>query len=300
MNNTVQKASQDEVEIDLGEIVFVLLHKAAILIASLLAGAVLAFGVTKLLITPQYTASSMIYIFTKTTSITSLADLQIGSQLTVDFQTLGTSRPVVEQVIRELNLDTTYEELLSTITITNPTNSRILKISVENPDPQLAADISNAMAESLSDRVAEVLNTDKPSTVEQAVVPDKPSSPSTKKNTAIGALLGLVAAAAVVLLQHFMDDTIKNEEDVRKYLGLNTLAAVPLEHGAVRQGRITLPGARQHHRITDASAPSAAKAPSAPGKASAAPRAAAPAKAPARPSRPIDTAGAARKVNFDE
>jgi capsular polysaccharide biosynthesis protein len=299
MNNTVQKASQDEVEIDLGEIVFVLLHKAAILIASLLAGAVLAFGVTKLLITPQYTASSMIYIFTKTTSITSLADLQIGSQLTVDFQTLGTSRPVVEQVIRELNLDTTYEELLSTITITNPTNSRILKISVENPDPKLAADISNAMAESLSDRVAEVLNTDKPSTVEQAVVPDKPSSPSTKKNTAIGALLGLIAAAAVVLLQHFMDDTIKNEEDVRKYLGLNTLAAVPLEHSSVRQGRITLPGARQHHHH-GASAPSAAKAPSAPGKASAAPRAAAPGKAPARPSRPIDTAGAARKVNFDE
>lgn len=223
-------------EIDLGEVLFVLVRKAWLLGLCLLAGAVLAFGTTKLLITPQYTASSMIYIFTKTTSITSLADLQIGSQLTVDFQTLGTSRPVVEKVIEDLSLQTTYEQLLGTITITNPQNSRILKISVENPDPKLAAAISNAMASSLSNRVAEVLNTDKPSTVETAVVPKLPTSPSTSRNTAIGALLGLVTASAFVLLRHFLDTTIKSEEDVQKYLGLNTLAAVPLEHDTADKG----------------------------------------------------------------
>ena len=240
MSGGENKTTQEEMEIDLGEVLFVLLRKILWLLAGLAAGAVLAFGITKVLITPQYTASSMIYIFTKTTSITSLADLQVGSQLTVDFQTLGTSRPVVEKVIRELNLDATYEELLQTITITNPSNSRILKISVENPDPQLAADISNAMAESLSNRVAEVLNTDKPSTVEQAVVPQNPSSPSTTRNVAVGGLLGLVLVASFVLLQHFMDDTIKSEEDVRKYLELNTLASVPLEHSA---GKGLHPGA---------------------------------------------------------
>ena len=232
MNEIGTKPVSDEVETDLAEVLFVLWHRVLWLLAGLAAGAVLAFGVTKLLITPQYTASSMIYIFTKTTSITSLADLQVGSQLTVDFQTLGTSRPVVEKVISELNLDTTYEKLLDTITITNPSNSRILKISVENPDPQLAADISNAMASSLSNRVAEVLNTDKPSTVETAVVPEEPSSPSTGRNAAIGALLGLMAVAAAVLLQHFMDDSVKDNEDVEKYLALNTLASIPMEYTA--------------------------------------------------------------------
>lgn len=260
MSSGESKITQEEMEIDLGEVLFVLLRKILWLLAGLAAGVIISFGVTKILITPQYTASSMIYIFTKTTSITSLADLQIGSQLTVDFQTLGTSRPVVEKVIRDLNLDASYEELLKTITITNPSNSRILKISVENPDPRLAADISNAMADSLSSRVAEVLNTDKPSTVERAVVPSSPSSPNTLRNVAVGGLLGLVFVAAFVLLQHFMDDTIKSEEDVRKYLELNTLAAVPLEHaagksiypGAVRPPQNkSLPGQRKNRIRTD-------------------------------------------------
>lgn len=215
----------------------VLSHRLWLLLVCFLAGAAAAFGVTKFLITPKYTASSMIYVFTKTTSITSLTDLQIGSQLTVDFQTLGTSRPVVERVISKLNLDTTYDALIKTITIENPNNTRILKINVVNPDPKLAAAISNAMAESLGDRVAEVMSTSKPSTVEQAAVPLKPSSPNVPQNVGIGGLLGLLVAAAVVLCRHYMDDTIKTEEDVTKYLGIHTLAAIPLEHtGSEDQG----------------------------------------------------------------
>ena len=33
---------------------------------------------------------------------------------------------------------------------------------------------------------------------------------------------------AVVLLLFFMDDTIKNSDDVERYLGLSTLALIPL------------------------------------------------------------------------
>lgn len=231
MNTEPQKEqSPDYTEINLQEVFWVLLHKIWLLFVCCAVGAAAAFSVTKLLIKPKYTASSMIYIFTKTTSITSLTDLQIGSQLTVDFQTLGTSRPVVERVISNLNLDTTYEDLLKTIEIENPTNTRILKINAENQDPQLAAEISNAMAESLSDRVAEVMSTSKPSTVEQATVPTKPSSPNTAQNTIIGGLLGLLIAAAVILIRYFMNDMIQTEEDVTKYLGLNVLAAIPMEH----------------------------------------------------------------------
>jgi capsular polysaccharide biosynthesis protein len=187
----------------------------------------------------------MIYVFTKTTSITSLADLQIGSQLTVDFKTLGTSRPVVERVISKLSLNTTYEDLLKTVTIENPNNTRILKINVVNSDPKLAAAISNAMAESLSDRVAEVMSTSKPSTVEQAVVPKKPSSPNTVQNTVIGGLLGLLIAIIVVLSRYYMDDTIKTEEDITKYLGMNTLAAISLEHSGADSGK--------HQKVRDGS-----------------------------------------------
>ena len=82
----------------------------------------------------------------------------------------------MENVIEELNLDTTYEDLVKTISISNPADTRILKISVENPDAELAKDIANAMANATADRVAEVMSTDKPSIVEEAVISEYPSS----------------------------------------------------------------------------------------------------------------------------
>ena len=85
------------------------------------------------------------------------------------------------------------------------------------------------MTEAVKEQISEVMNTDKPNTVEKAIVPKLPSSPNVRKNTIMGGLLGAVAAAAVIILLHLMDDTIKNEEDVRKYLQLNTLASIPLE-----------------------------------------------------------------------
>lgn len=219
----------DEMEIDLLELFQVLLQKAWAIILCMVIGAGLAFGGTKMLLTPKYSASSQIYILTKTTSVTSLADIQMGAQLTVDFEVLAKSRPVVEEVIDELNLDYTYEELVGMITTLNPSDTRILKMTVENEDPNLAKEIANAMAEVTAERVAYIMTTDKPKIVEEAVTPEKPSSPSTVKNTALGGILGAVLAMGIIVIIYLMNDTIQTEEDVRKYLDLNTLAALPLE-----------------------------------------------------------------------
>ena len=219
----------DEMEIDLLELFQVLLQKAWVIILCMVIGAGLAFGGTKMLLTPKYSASSQIYILTKTTSVTSLADIQMGAQLTVDFEVLAKSRPVVEEVIDELNLDYTYEELVEMITTQNPSDTRILKMTVENEDPNLAKEIANAMAEVTAELVAYIMNTDKPKIVEEAVTPEKPSSQSTVKNTELGGILGAVLAMGIIVIIYLMNDTIQTEEDVRKYLDLNTLAALPLE-----------------------------------------------------------------------
>lgn len=223
-----EQIKDDEIEIDLMELFHVLLKNAWVLILCLVLGAAVTFGGTKLFITPQYEATSMIYILSKSTSISSYLDVQLGQQLTVDFETLATTRTVVENVINELELDTTYEQLIDDITVENPSGTQILKIKVKNPDPVLAKDISNAMSEATANRIAEVMMTDKPTIADVAVTPDHPVSPSTKRNTAIGGLLGMLAAAAYLVIRALMDDTIVDKDDVTKYLGLTTLAAIPL------------------------------------------------------------------------
>ncbi len=229
MNNELLNSYNQEDEIDFAELFFVLKRRLWLIIACAIAGAGITLAYTIFLIQPVYTSSSMIYIFSKTTSVTSAIDLQIGKQLTVDFEILAKSRPVLEKVISDLALDTTYEGLLSTITVENPTDSRIIKITVTNPDPQLACDIANTLADNLSARVAEVIDTTKPSSVENAVPATRPSSPSKTRNTALGGILGLLLSVAIVLVKHYSDMSLRDEDDVRKYLGLGTLASIPYE-----------------------------------------------------------------------
>ena len=221
--------SRNNDTIDLIEMAMVLLSKLWIIILCAVIG-LAGFGYwSYAMITPTYQARSMIYVYTKTTSITALTDLQIGTQLTNDFMVIGKSHEVIDEVISELDLDTSYESLCNTIQITNPSDSRILEISVINEDPVLAADISNTTANVLRQRISEVLDTEAPSVLEKAPVPTQKYAPNNTRNALKGGLIGGFLAAAIIILLYLMDDRIQNEQDVAKYLGLNTLAAVPYE-----------------------------------------------------------------------
>ena len=231
MNELKQLEAQrdDEIEIDLGEIFHLLLNKLWVIILCFIVGGVIAFGGTKLFLTPKYSASSMIYILTKTTSVTSLADIQMGSQLTADFEILATSRPVIEEVIEKLKLKYSYDELVAMIQTDNQTDTRILRFTVIDENAKEAKAIANELAEVTAERVAYVMSSDKPKIVEEAVVPKKASSPNTMKNTIIGALAVAFLAIGIIVIKYLVNDTVQNEDDIKKYLGLHMLAAIPTE-----------------------------------------------------------------------
>lgn len=216
-------------EIDLLEVANVIWQKIWAVIMCFVIGAVLFGGYTKMMVTPQYTATSMIYILGRTTSISSIDELQLSSALTADFTIMAKSRAVINGVIKEMDLNMTYDQLKNSVNITNPSDSHILQIEVTNPDPKLAKDISNTMANAVAENIASVMATDKPSIAEKAVTPGAPSSPNLMKNIAMGGLVGAALAVGLIVLGYVMDDTIKTEEDVRKYLQINTLASVSLE-----------------------------------------------------------------------
>jgi capsular polysaccharide biosynthesis protein len=92
----------DEIEIDLRELLFEMKKKIWFIIAGLLIGAAITGAYSKFLITPQYKSEAKLYVLSKETTLTSLADLQIGSQLTQDYMILVKSRTVTEKVISDL------------------------------------------------------------------------------------------------------------------------------------------------------------------------------------------------------
>lgn len=219
--------NDDEVEIDLREIFYALKAKILLILMVALIGACVAAAYTQFLMTPIYSSTSSMLVLSKETTLTSLADLQLGASLTSDYTVLITSTPVLEQVIENLNLDMTTEQLKDTVTINNPTDTRILEITVDNADSTLAKDIVDEIANVSSSYIGDKMEVIPPKIIEVGKIATVRTSPSVKKNTALGFLLGFVACAAVVVIFAVMDDTIKTEEDIEKYLGVSVLAKVP-------------------------------------------------------------------------
>lgn len=217
----------DEIEIDLLELLYALKKKALVILAVMLLGGCISCAFTKFLMTPVYTSTASMLVLTKETTLASLADLQMGSQLTNDYEVLITSRPVLEDVINHLGLDMEYEELEKLITISNPSDTRILEISVEYFDPRMAMNIVNELSSVASAFIGDKMEVVPPKMIEEGVMPTEKTSPSMEKNALIGLLLGLLLSAGVICVMTIMDDTIKTEEDVAKYLGLSTLASIP-------------------------------------------------------------------------
>ena len=137
-------ANEDaEFEIDLMEVLLRLLEKWKLIIAGALVGAVLMAMYSFILATPMYEATSKLYVLNSSDSAINLSDLQIGSYLTSDYMEVFDTWEVNEMVRQNLNLSYTREELADMLTLTNPSNTRILNITVTSSDPQEAADIAN-------------------------------------------------------------------------------------------------------------------------------------------------------------
>ena len=222
---------EDDMEIDLLELLFEFKKRAWVIILAAVLGCLGAGAYSRLILTPVYTSTAMVYVLSKETTLTSLADLQIGSQLTKDYKIIVTSRRVLNQVIEEMELDLTYKDLVEKVTIDNPQDTRILSISVEDPDPSMAKLIADKIATTSSDYIGDIMEMVPPKLIEEGEIPILRSSPSNVKNVLIGSLLGAVLVCGAITVNVVMNDTIRTEEDVAKYLGLSVLASVPEREG---------------------------------------------------------------------
>ena len=228
--------NEEEIEIDMGELLRYLAGKAGYVILTALAFAVLALAVTTFCMTPLYTSTTKMYVLNRQTNegVTS-SDLQSSTYLTKDYMEMIRSRTVIEAVIADLNLNSTYEDVLGQIDVSAASDTRVIAISVTDKDPYEARDIANAVRNAAAAHIQSVMNTEAVTVVDEANIPTKKSSPSTIKNVAIAGGFGLFLALAVCVVLYLMNDKVTTAEDVERYLGLSVLASMPLEEEEVRR-----------------------------------------------------------------
>lgn len=230
-DSSVPGDSDGDLQIDLLELFYRLIERAKYIVASALLGTVIAAVVTYLLITPIYTATSKIYVMSSSDTAINLADLQMGTYLASDYKEVFLNWHVHERVLQKLDLPYSYEELANMLEVTNPSDTRILYINIDSPDPNEAKRIADAYAEVAKEFIAATMDTKEPSLFEEALLPTSPSSPRHSIALAIGFVLGALLACAAVTVHFILDDKVRMASDIERYLNLPVLGMMPVQSG---------------------------------------------------------------------
>ncbi len=224
----VRREINDDGEIDLAELFFALLDKLHYIIFFLLLGAIIMNAYSFFHIAPTYQSIAKMYIVSASDdSVVNLSDLNIGTSLTADYEELMLSYPVLDQVIEELGLEMTYSQLAQMIKITNPSDTRILEVTVTSTDPELSRDIANTMVSVSINYLPKTMSTEEPNIAQDARAALAKSGPSYTKYTLMGAMLGALLCCAFIIMRYLMDDTLRTAEDVEKYFGIVPLTEIP-------------------------------------------------------------------------
>lgn len=201
-------------------------RKFFIIFIALVVGTIALLG-SVFLIKPKYTSTTRIYVVSRTADSITNQDLQAGSYLVKDYQEVITSNEVLSSVIDKEKLSLTPNELSSMISVTIPTDTRVILISVEDDNAQEATTIANTVREVAAEKIKAVTKVDDVTTLEAAEVPKEPSSPNIKRNTLIGVIAGGGLAVISIIILEVLDDRVRRPEDIEDVLGLPLLGIVP-------------------------------------------------------------------------
>ena len=204
-------------------------RKFLIILTALLTG-ILALGYSVFIAKPTYKSTTRIYVVNRqqgeNPTLTN-QDLQAGSYLVKDYKEIILSQDVLASVISELKLSGSPSDLASKVTVTVPTDTRIVSITVTHADPVEASRIANTLREVAAEKIIAVTKVSDVTTLEEAETPKTPSSPNIRRNTIIGVLAGGVLMVIVVVIVEILDDRVKKPEDIEEVLGMTLLGVIP-------------------------------------------------------------------------
>lgn len=217
------------VEIDVLALLQKLWTKKVFILFTAFYVAVFAFLGTYFFIQPTYTSSTRIYVVNQADDGKNLSaqDLQAGTFLTKDYKEIITSNDVLSEVIKDEKLNMTEADLAKMISVNIPTDTRLISISVNAKTGQDAQSLANKVRDVAAEKIKKVTKVEDVTTLEDAKLPDSPSSPNIKRNVALGAVLGGFLAIVGVLVREILDDRIRRPEDIEDALELTLLGIVP-------------------------------------------------------------------------
>ena len=229
-NETVREA-----EIDLQKLLGLYVRRWWIILLCILAGALVMLLVSMQFITPQYRVNVTFYVNNSRNnqpveSISSQS-LSASQQLVNTYINIIQSETVMGKVAENLHNDLTTKELREMVTASQTNDTELFQVFVTSPDPAEAVHIANVIADVAPGQLEYFVEGSSTKVIDRAQLPEKPYSPSVKRNVEIGALAGLVLSLLVITVVHLLDVRVKEESDLTELFTYPVLGQIPLIDG---------------------------------------------------------------------
>lgn len=219
-------------EIDISEVLLYFKSKVALIIGIILLIVILGNLYAMFLRVPVYKSSSTIVIASNDTNSANMqADITVNQKLVGTYKEIVKSRSVVEQVINDLDLKYSYEELSSNILVEAVQNTEVLKISVLDKNAELAPKITSMLSEVFKEEVMEIYNLKNVKVLDSASTPTGADNVNFVKDEIIYFGLGMIASFMLVFIMFYFDKNIRSVEQVESRLGLPILGTIPVYGG---------------------------------------------------------------------
>lgn len=218
-----------EFEINIAEILWAFWKRLwCIVLAALILGGA-GYFYTKATAKPSYNAGAMLIINNKPDGRDYLSSdlINTSKELANTYTIIIKSRTVLDEVINDLNLDMSYEELSKSVSVSTVEETPVLKINVNHRDRATAIKITDKILAISPEVIVGAMDVGSVNVVETTSAPYEPFIPSAIKPAIIFAFLGALLVCFVIVLIILLDNTYKSDRDITDDLGYPVLGVIP-------------------------------------------------------------------------
>ena len=218
----------NEDEIDLMDLIFIMIRRWKLIGLTMIPIIILGvvFSVTRPSI---YKADTTLMVSSGMSSIgLDNSDISLNQKLVITYSEVAKSRSILKKIISKYDLDTTLDNLASSISISPVSDTEIIKLSYKNTDPQLAAAVTNEFAKEFMNKVVEVMNIRNVKVVEPAEVPTHPLPKKRVIILAAFVILGGMIGLALAFIVESVHKKLRKPTDIEKILGAPMIGMIPV------------------------------------------------------------------------
>lgn len=223
--------NQEEYSVDLMLLFGVLRKNLIWLIVVGLIGGALAYSVSRYLIPEKYRAVATVIINNKSTDSQYIypSEIKSSQDLAQLYSIIIKADGVLEQVKDSLGIEISNEDLKKTINVNMVGETQVVEISCVSTNPDYALDLVTKFVEFSKPMIREKVEAGSVKDLNEPTLSNngRPISPNIKRNTMLGAILGFMFCAFIVVLKQMLNTTFKTETEVTNTLGIPVLGVVP-------------------------------------------------------------------------